>query len=285
MHKIIIVGKPDQLAKVNHIVELFKKKYPIIAMRLKQKGSKLYKILKKIFDYNKFVRSYLPGWGAYSLCKELGLEVCPYCNRQYITVLYTKKKEAKTRPDLDHFFDKETHPYFALSLYNLVPCCKVCNSSFKHSKKFNLDTYLHPFLEGFGNDLTFSVSFVKDPGPKENWDLNLYYGKAPGFELALKERLGADKNLLKRAKKNAEVFKIKEMYNFHKDVIFEVIQKSIIYNDEMVKDIYNRHRNLFNTEDEVLKMIVGNYLSESDLSKRPLSKCMKDISKELGLLK
>ena len=53
----------------------------------------------------------------------------------------------------------------------------------------------------------------------------------------------------------------------------------------MVRDIYKRHSKLFNNEDEVWKMLIGNYLNESDLSRRPLSKCMRDISIELGLLK
>lgn len=285
LHKTIIIGNTAQLAKLNHIIELFKERNPIICMRLKQKKSKLYKTINKVFDYNKFVQSYFPLWGAYALCKELELDVCPYCNRQYISVLYTKKNDAKTRPDLDHFFDKETHPYFALSLYNLVPCCKICNSSFKHSKKFDLDNYLHPFTEGFGNDLTFSVSFTKAFEHRDKWNLNLYYGSSPEFELTLKERPGANKGLLKRAKNNAKVFKIVEIYNFHKDIIFEIIQKSIVYNEEMIKDIYNRHSKLFSSEDEVWKMIMGNYLNESELSKRPLAKCVKDVSKELGLLK
>lgn len=48
--------------------------------------------------------------------------------------------------------------------------------------------------------------------------------------------------------------------------------------------MYNNYTNLFQNREEVVQMIMGNYLSASDLDKRPLSKLTKDICEELGLI-
>ncbi|NWF65857.1 MAG: hypothetical protein HXX81_00125, partial [Campylobacterales bacterium] len=58
--------------------------------------------------------------------KDLGITVCPYCNRNYI-FNFQKNKSLEATSQLDHFFDKSTYPYFAVSIYNLVPSCQTCN--------------------------------------------------------------------------------------------------------------------------------------------------------------
>ena len=35
---------------------------------------------------------------------------------------------------LDHVLCKSKNPFSALSLYNLVPCCHICNSKFKTTR-------------------------------------------------------------------------------------------------------------------------------------------------------
>lgn len=65
------------------------------------------------FDKKKHIRSY-------------GLEVCPYCGRNNIEI----EEEAGYRddkPPIDHFLPKSIYPFFALSLYNMIPCCTECN--------------------------------------------------------------------------------------------------------------------------------------------------------------
>jgi hypothetical protein len=38
------------------------------------------------------------------------------------------------------------------------------------------------------------------------------------------------------------------------------------------------------TDDDIKRVIVGNYVKEVDLGKRPLSKMMHDVATELGLI-
>ncbi|MEM5682767.1 hypothetical protein AAHB64_01575 [Bacillus toyonensis] len=85
---------------------------------------------------------------------DLGIKSCPYCNRQYITPMYSEN--GKVRADLDHFYNKAKYPYFSISIFNLVPSCKFCNSSLKGTEDFEYNTNLSPYEDGFGDRLKFS---------------------------------------------------------------------------------------------------------------------------------
>ena len=86
------------------------------------------KVCKKIFKYD---RLNIVGKGtfenpAYWLQRQLDVKICPYCNRIYTTTLYGKKR---IRPDFDHFYPQSRYPYFAVSLFNLIPSCSICNKA------------------------------------------------------------------------------------------------------------------------------------------------------------
>ncbi len=113
------------------------------------------KDLEKIFDYKSFTRYTKQRYNAYTLAKKLNINVCPYCNRQY-----TFLQEAKTRPEFDHFYSQEQYPYLALSFFNLIPSCHVCNTHFKRNIKFDIDTHINPYVEGFDDDVKFTLRLI-----------------------------------------------------------------------------------------------------------------------------
>src|SRR5690606_3626800 len=53
-----------------------------------------------IFDYNDFTKE-KEDWYAYKLTQQLGINVCPYCNRNYIHTSISKN--GRTRAELDHY--------------------------------------------------------------------------------------------------------------------------------------------------------------------------------------
>lgn len=57
-----------------------------------------------------------------SLVKNLGVTVCPYCNRNYIN-----SRDDKLGCEFDHYYCKDKYPFFALTLSNLIPSCGTCN--------------------------------------------------------------------------------------------------------------------------------------------------------------
>lgn len=96
-----------------------------------------------IFDYDQFSSKEKSGWSAYKLCQQSRYSVCPYCNQAYAFTVMRGKKGF--RPTLDHFFPKHKYPFLALSLYNLIPSCYICNSNLKGKIDFYEEEHLHPF--------------------------------------------------------------------------------------------------------------------------------------------
>lgn len=81
---------------------------------------------------------------------------CPYCNMA--SALYSTNDETGKIADqhqLDHFFDKATHPLLSLSVFNLVPTDYNCNSANKGAIHFSDELHLNPYITGFKNDMKF----------------------------------------------------------------------------------------------------------------------------------
>lgn len=53
----------------------------------------------------------------------------------YTKTVFDEEGEKITRPTFDHWFAKDDHPLLALSFYNLIPSCNICNSSVKGKKE------------------------------------------------------------------------------------------------------------------------------------------------------
>ena len=126
--------------------------------------SPIVEAIKYVFDYAKFSKKskVKSNWDGYSLAKKLKVNVCPYCNRLYTTTVVKRKKVGISiekskliRPEFDHFYIKSHHPYLALSFYNLIPSCKVCNSSLKGDVDMNYRDFVHPYKEGVNSVLNF----------------------------------------------------------------------------------------------------------------------------------
>ncbi|WP_378957061.1 hypothetical protein [Pelosinus sp. sgz500959] len=284
----LIIGKPDELSRIIKDAETM---YQDITDDLKLTASAFKPVIKEIFDYDKFSRD-VPTekdknkWGAYQLVITLGISACPYCNRQYISTYFSKN--GRTRAALDHFFDKATYPYLSLSLYNLVPCCNVCNSSFKGQETFSLATHMNPYLSGFEKEYKFSVGLTREKiQNREIYNIDFFYGTSSSnnFEIELKPVAGLENDFIKQADGNIQVFKIDKMYALHKDYVLDIIKNAIVYNETRVEELWREYGGtLFKSKEDVLGMILTNYVLEEDLSKRVLSKLSKDISEELGLL-
>jgi hypothetical protein len=125
----------------------------------------------------------------------LGINTCLYCNRNHIHYDYGKK----IGTTLDHFYDKATYLYLALSFYNLIPSCYSCNTQLKGSKLFTIETHLHPYEKGFEGILHFktNVTNVDDIIAADNTKINI----------VLDER--ADENPLKEDLERAKIIYVK----------------------------------------------------------------------------
>jgi 5-methylcytosine-specific restriction endonuclease McrA len=234
-------------------------------------------LLKDIFisEYNYFVdRKSVnkEAWCAYSYIRELDISVCPYCNTQFIFCYESEDGKGRTRPVLDHFFEKKNFPYLAISIQNLVPCCKVCNSDFKGQQNINYDEFLHPFEQGFENNAFFK-KVLKPSGDNTDY-FSTILGEGTDFELEIDYSLAPD-NLKKKIKGNIDLFHLEHIYNaFHKSYVQEIILKSRIYNIVYRQQLLSAFNKLFNSIDELKQFLIP---ADENANKVILSKLTKDI--------
>ncbi|OKP94303.1 hypothetical protein [Paenibacillus sp. P46E] len=278
----LLVGEPEELDRI--ITHMTTK----LNVNFTNKGNRgvLYRNLQRIFNYKAFAERSLPAWGAYALVTQLNVKICPYCNRQYIfTVSKEPNKKGKTRGRLDHFYDKATYPYLALSLYNLIPCCDICNSDLKGSVEFTTSTHLHPYKEEFGDYFKFSLQMKSGDTlrPGDPSQLNYLKGIGDEFDIVIKGS-SIDPGLTQRVENNLDIFKIKELYNMHKDYIVDLIKQRVMYSDSRIDELYNQYQGtLFSSREDVIQSIVSNYVGYDNLDKRVLAKLTRDIAEELNL--
>lgn len=198
-------------------------------------------------------------WNAYTYVFLIDLKSCPYCNRQYITPIFHEK--GRLRGDLDHFFSKDKHPYLSMSIYNLVPCCKFCNSSLKGTKEFEMDG-LHPYEHSFDDYIEFK-----------------YEIKNNQVEINLVDKEISDIVDIQRYK---DMFMIKEQYRYHTNIVNELIHKKIMFNDEYIKDMVKKLEKLDISEERIKEIIIGYVADKNNINNEPLSKLKRDIVKQLG---
>ncbi|QIR75119.1 hypothetical protein FA592_02340 [Sulfurospirillum diekertiae] len=245
----VITAKPEKLHE--------------IAMHYK--GDTAFNFMKN--EYKKFtVKTYDDTYDAYKLAQSLNVTVCPYCNRNYTFTV--RSKNGSTRPQFDHFYDKATYPILALSFYNLIPSCPTCNTSIKGRKEFSLTTHVHPYVEGFDDKAHFALHVNES---------SFYYDEK-GFDL----ELSSDDV---KVQKNIDDFALEEIYKNHKDIVLELIQKSVMYNESYIEEMMKNYEGtLFKNEEDLLRLIFGGYIADEDLGKRPLSKLTKDILEQLEII-
>ncbi|MBD8387790.1 hypothetical protein [Dysgonomonas sp. BGC7] len=200
----------------------------------------------------------------YWLSKQLNINTCPYCNRQYTFTIDRKKK---ARPQFDHFLSKSAYPHLALSFYNLIPCCSICN----HIKSDDETKLLHPYFEGFGDNFNFNINH-RDYILNET-QINVMFNPTEG----------CTEDFIEKCKNNVKTFALQELYQQHVDYIAEVIDKAYAYNKAYYIGLVEDFSKLGKTPSEINKLIFGNYIDKSENQKRPLSKLTSDLLKDVGL--
>lgn len=234
--------------------DVIKADYSEIAEIANVYNSRQIKMPKK---YKKFIIDtlYKQRFPRKEFAEELQVTVCPYCNRNFVNSTYKR-----TMCDLDHFYDKETYPILAVSFHNLVPVCHACN----HAKASNAISY-SPHNTKFNTDDLLSFDFYI--GGIDYW---VDY-----------KQIGIEIDCSRELESNVQELKLREVYQIHSDIVQECIKKAIMFNPDYMTDLFNTYNGLFESEEELYRIVFGNYMEESSYGKRPLSKLTKDILSKL----
>lgn len=232
------------------------------------------KVCKKIFRYGalNYKKKFQTENTAYWLQRQLGVKVCPYCNRMYTTTLFG---EEKIRPDFDHFYPKSKYPYLAVSLFNLIPSCSMCNKKKddkaeviyenKENKKLSI---IYPYDESF-DEPQRCISFRVIPSSKEvlsgqsdeftielhpkKYSDQLEFNNTGGvitktdvktrFEHKIKsyparkkeDVVERESQFWDRAEASIELLLIEKLYNEHKDEIKALLRNYYQYNQDSIE--------------------------------------------------
>lgn len=187
------------------------------------------------------------------------LNVCPYCNRNFINPIYKENSvggdNKNQSPDIEHFFPKSIYPFLSLSISNLLPSCAFCNKI-----KSDVDTFQNNCLSPYeikNSDFRFDFTFKS-------------------------ERVKEVKLISKTDCKNSEILHLESLYNeVHSEYINDIFKNDLKYTQKN-KDFLDIFK-ILNEND--YKKVFRNYYKEEDFAKQPLSKMTKDLYKQINNLK
>lgn len=266
----LLISEPEELYELNNkLMTEFIEDYSVDELKeyqkakekkvkketsLKNKYNKL-KEIQTIFNYNTLVSGNKDN--SYKIAEIKGRNTCTYCNRQY-TITLKKDGEFITRPQFDHWFPKSVFPLLALSFYNLIPSCSICNSSAKGDQIFSFKKLIHPYKRS-SPETDFRFSYL--PDGKGGWKIDLY-------------------NLKGVEKETFEVFKLKDIYNYHykleaKDLLDLAIKNNGTYIEWLLNDMEKKE--IVPSYKEAYRLLFGTEYDIKKVLDRPFSKLKRDL--------
>lgn len=200
-----------------------------------------------------------------------GVKTCVYCNAQ-LAVTVNAQHGLSSRFDVDHFLPKDTYPWLSISLFNLYPSCRPCNNA-KKTKEVGFELYTDSARNLSKSKYVFKLSI----GSKATYlnsrdidDINCIFEEPK----AKKGKSTFD-----------ELFNIQKVYETQSDIVEELILKSLMYDDDYRKILKKNYGKIGITDVSIDRIILGNYTAQREIHKRPLSKFMQDIARDLELIK
>lgn len=204
--------------------------------------------------------------------QKIGIKSCIYCNSQLtISAVKNSKGEFSAKFDVDHYHSKDSYPFLSISLFNLYPACSSCNR-LKSDKKIEFELYTNNNIKTIKSEYKFKL----DSSAKAKY---LTSKQVSEIKCTFEEPdYSQDVQTFK------ELFHIEGIYETQYDIIEELIIKSQMYNTSYLKSLKENFRKL-NLHPELFKRtLIGNYTQDKDIHKRPMSKLVMDIAKELNLI-
>lgn len=234
---------------------------------------------KEIFDFINTIINYgFHSEFAYDIAAELGINTCPYCNRTFINTVFDERKNKVIRATFDHFFSQADHPFLSLSFYNLIPSCHWCNENLKLATPMGLETHIHPFIEGYENDCKFRILIS-----------GMYTQKSDprNYTVVLQENIDRRSAKYRRifgtspGEGNNSLFKIREIYNCHTDIVGELVVKADRYSISHSDSLFKLFGLLNTNKSEFYQFYFGNYFHTHNHHKRPFAKFTRDIVEQV----
>lgn len=204
----------------------------------------------------------------------MGIKTCVYCNSQYTITT----RNNKTFYQLDHCWPKSKYPFFSSSFYNLQPSCGTCNL-YKSDNEMRYGNYTPSIWKEADDTSTDYFIFQLKDDAIVRYELS---GNTEELEVDFKLKNEKDFDAKKLWEDYQKYFHIDELYAEHKDVIEELIWKKQAYSNGYLESLMDAFEG-YPVAVDIPRLFIGNYTNDKDILKRPLSKMVQDIAKQLGL--
>lgn len=226
-------------------------------------------IVRNVFNYD----AYRNGAQCSANCQQLNLSYCPYCNEQTIQVIedingLDGDVRERALLQLDHFYPQSRHPYFAVSFFNLIPGCAVCNAQLKGEKKFDIDSHFNPFHKRLDDFFSFQIDSLLLQS--ENDVIINHINKAPHLDNAL-----TDFTILNRYQNIA-----------HKRTVFKLFQSFKNHSSKINRSIAQQFQGLFINESK-RRVLLEKYnvpVNQNEINQVHLGKLKRDIVIQMKVL-
>ncbi|QLK60997.1 hypothetical protein GE278_09610 [Enterobacteriaceae bacterium Kacie_13] len=193
----------------------------------------------------------------FNLLDKMNVNVCPYCNRQWVDKYKISRQSSKSVSiaQLDHIYSQKKFPLFSLTLANFVPSCAHCNMVIKRDHMFPFN---YPY-SGKGNQDKVFAHVINRPED--------FYG---GSEVTI-SLVSGHSDLHQH-----DFFNLRHIYSNHAGFVAELLDKQKLRNES-----YRQHlTTIFErpwSDEEVDLLLFNTTGKEEDLLNKPLSKLTRDI--------
>lgn len=198
-------------------------------------------------------------WNGVKLIEHLGIDVCPYCGLNYISTVNKENGKCITTATFDHYLPKSKYKFLALNLYNLIPVCKNCNSTFKGAEEKRI---INPYFDAVEDNITFNIKNLLKQILNNNVEPEIEILYDPTDE---------------KIENHCNILLLYERYNYFKNLIKSLIYKRCKYNKNYLKQIKDILADFSILQFEK-SLIVQDILSKNE----PFLKFKKDIWKQLS---
>lgn len=195
----------------------------------------------------------------------IGLFVCPYCNRDYVN-----SRDKCLGCEMDHFYNKDNYPLFAISLFNFIPSCGTCNRI-----KSNTDLKINPY--------------IKEHHAKHRAVFNIIRSKENSYLISLRQlnEQGEVVNIDDEINNDLHVcLKLDKAYQIHSADIEEMVRREQEYgadNRNFLKGMFTANLNKEEINEKIDRLIYGDVIhyDEADLINISLGKLKTDVYKKI----
>lgn len=212
-------------------------------------------------QYDTFRKSKNKTWNGVRLIKTLNVQVCPYCGINYFSTVSKYKGNEISVATFDHYLPKETYGMLALNLYNLIPCCKNCNSTFKGKEDKRI---VHPYFYSIEENIKFKLDSTKS--------INFILNNSNDIKIDI-ENKSSDTKFKFLFAEHEKVIALKPRYEYFQGIAKSTIKKKIYYNQAYIKEL-TRYSELELKEEEIKQMLLRQDIFNED---EPFLKFKNDI--------